>query len=39
MRKTVNAEKNLTEGKILKTMLIFAFPMIMMLGSKVPIVP
>lgn len=29
MRKTVNAEKNLTEGKILKTMLIFAFPMIM----------
>ena len=29
MRKTVNAEKNLTEGKILKTMLIFALPMIM----------
>lgn len=29
MRKTVNAEKNLTEGKIMKTMLIFAFPMIM----------
>lgn len=29
MRKTVNAEKNLTEGKILKTMLIFAFPMIL----------
>lgn len=29
MRKTVNAEKNLTEGKILKIMLIFAFPMIM----------
>lgn len=29
MRKTVNAEKNLTEGKILKTMLIFDFPMIM----------
>ena len=29
MRKTVNAEKNLTEGKILKTMLIFALPMIL----------
>ena len=29
MRKTVNAEKNLTEGKILKTMLIFAIPMIL----------
>ena len=29
MRKTVNAEKNLTEGKILKTMLMFAIPMIL----------
>lgn len=29
MRKTVNSEKNLTEGKILKTMLIFALPMIL----------
>lgn len=28
-RKMVNAEKNLTEGKILKTMLIFALPMIL----------
>ena len=28
MTKTINTEKNLTEGKILKTMLMFAFPMI-----------
>lgn len=29
MTKTINTEKNLTEGKILKTMLMFAFPMIL----------
>lgn len=29
MTKTINTEKNLTEGKILKTMLMFALPMIL----------
>lgn len=29
MTKTINTEKNLTEGKILKTMLMFAFPIIL----------